>query len=130
MESACFRDDAFSADLFRSFLRRHPRGLWIAEVRREPAGYLMLHAARGIGRIDSVAVLPRFRRRGIGRTLIEFALDSFRRARVPVCALEVRPSNRRATRLYRTLGFEVTRLLPGYYSDGEAAWHMQLPLAP
>ena len=40
------------------------------------------------------------------------------------CFLEVRVTNEAAISLYKKLGFEVTRTLNGYYSDGEDAYVM------
>jgi ribosomal-protein-alanine N-acetyltransferase len=44
--------------------------------------------------------------------------------------LEVRPSNRRAIRLYRYLGYDVVGRRPRYYADGEDALVMTLELSP
>jgi ribosomal-protein-alanine N-acetyltransferase len=41
--------------------------------------------------------------------------------------LEVRASNARAVRLYRSLGFVATRRLASYYPDGEDALSMIRP---
>jgi ribosomal-protein-alanine N-acetyltransferase len=40
------------------------------------------------------------------------------------CFLEVRVTNDAATSLYKKLGFDVTRTINGYYSDGEDAYVM------
>lgn len=39
--------------------------------------------------------------------------------------LEVKCDNQPALNLYRQLGFEVTDLLPNYYSDGSDGYRMQ-----
>jgi ribosomal protein S18 acetylase RimI-like enzyme len=44
--------------------------------------------------------------------------------------LEVRPSNRRAIRLYRHLGYDVVGRRPRYYADGEDALVMTFELGP
>jgi ribosomal-protein-alanine N-acetyltransferase len=56
-------------------------------------------------------VLPAFRRRGVGRALVEELLAL---ARGPVF-LEVRPSNSEARKLYEKMGFIQIGLRPGYY---------------
>ena len=40
------------------------------------------------------------------------------------CFLEVRVTNEPAISLYKKLGFEITRTVNGYYSDGEDAYVM------
>ena len=43
--------------------------------------------------------------------------------------LEVRVTNEPAIALYKKLGFEITRTINGYYSDGEDAYVMTKKLA-
>jgi ribosomal-protein-alanine N-acetyltransferase len=43
--------------------------------------------------------------------------------------LEVRVTNEAAISLYKKLGFEVTRTINGYYSDGEDAYVMTKKIA-
>ncbi len=84
------------------------------EVVGYSAGYL---EGDGVGHIASVAVRPGFRRRGIGRALME-ALERELVARgARRLRLEVRASNQAARRLYESLGYRVVRRLPGYYRD-------------
>ncbi|MFX1604225.1 MAG: hypothetical protein ACFFCK_12145, partial [Promethearchaeota archaeon] len=44
--------------------------------------------------------------------------------------LEVRKSNTPAVSAYEKLGFEVSRVLRGYYRDGEDAYLMAKQMAP
>jgi ribosomal-protein-alanine N-acetyltransferase len=43
--------------------------------------------------------------------------------------LEVRVTNEAGINLYKGVGLEVTRTIPGYYSDGEDAYVMSKKLA-
>jgi len=77
------------------------------------------------GHIISLAVLPRYRRRGLGTRLMEKALDALHR--VYGCTevyLEVRVSNTPAIKLYEKLGFKKVSVLKRYYADGEDAYLM------
>lgn len=56
--------------------------------------------------IANVAVAEPFRGRGIGRALMEAALDHIRRERGHWAMLQVRADNAPAVHLYRSLGFE------------------------
>jgi len=70
------------------------------------------------GELLNLAVDPAFRRRGIGRRLVE-ALTS---GHPGVFWLEVRESNLGARKLYESLGFCEAGRRPGYYPDsGEGA---------
>jgi ribosomal-protein-alanine N-acetyltransferase len=76
------------------------------------------------GHIVSIAVMPQYRRKGVARTLINKALEGMHFYKAKQCFLEVRVTNDAAITLYKKLGFEITRTLNGYYSDGEDAYVM------
>ncbi len=69
--------------------------------------------------IVNIAVHPDYRRKGIGKRLIEFAIQLAKREGKKEIYLEVRVSNIAAQMLYKQAGFEVYRKKPNYYDDGE-----------
>jgi len=71
-----------------------------------------------------LAVQPAQRRRGIGRRLLEWLLESALTAGMASVHLELRADNEAARRFYRTLGFSETVLMPRYYNGREAAVRM------
>ena len=73
------------------------------------------------GRVFWLAVRPGYHNRGIGTRLLTAILRTFRLMGAMSATLEVRVSNKKAQNLYLTMGFEMTGVFPGYYSDGEAA---------
>ncbi len=80
--------------------------------------------------IANVAVHPRARRDGLGRRLIDQAVDHARELNLDGCKLDVRMSNECAQRLYDRLGFEPHGIRRGYYQHpAEDALHMRLRLA-
>jgi len=60
-------------------------------------------------RISNLAVHPAYRRRGIGRELMEAAIDLIRQRGGEVVTLQVRRANTAAQRLYRSLGFTLLK---------------------
>ena len=81
------------------------------------------------GHIISIAVLPEHQRKGIGRALMEKALKNMVKIyNAKRCYLEVRVSNYPAINLYKKIGFEVQRIIRGYYADGENAYIMSKDL--
>jgi len=68
------------------------------------------------------------RRRGIGRRLTEWLLESARVAGIESIRLELRADNTAALAFYRRLGFTETKLLPGYYDRRIPAQSMTLGL--
>lgn len=72
--------------------------------------------------ITTFAVLPAYRRRGIGGRLLSELLELAARLGARVATLEVRLSNSGARELYQRFGFRPVGLRPRYYSDdGEDA---------
>lgn len=92
-------------------------------------GYAGLLAPRGgaEGDIQTIAVAPHARRRGLGRTLMLALIGETRRRGARELFLEVRADNPGAQSLYRELGFEEIGVRPRYYQpDGVDAVVMRL----
>ena len=75
-----------------------------------------------------LCVQPRQQRRGIGRRLCEWLIESARVAGIASIRLELRADNAVALSFYRRLGFIETQLAPGYYDGLIAARRMSLSL--
>ena len=77
-----------------------------------------------------VATHPLHEGKGLATSLVAEARVEAERGGAHALVLEVRPSNRRALRLYRHLGWVVVGRRPRYYADGEDALVMTLEFAP
>ncbi|MBP90846.1 MAG: hypothetical protein CMJ64_29740 [Planctomycetaceae bacterium] len=92
--------------------QRDPGGIFIAEVNGEIAGYITTfgdHEA-GIGVIPNLALDEAHRGQGIGRALIQHALDHFRAQGLSHAKIETLAQNEVGQRLYPSFGFqEVSR---------------------
>ena len=70
----------------------------------------------------NIAVAPSLQGQGLGELLLLDLLERVRGKGAVTCTLEVRPSNIRAQRLYKRLGFDVAGRRKHYYvDDGEDA---------
>ena len=67
--------------------------------------------------VTTFAVLPAWRRRGIGARLLLALLDLAVELGASVATLEVRLTNREARRLYERFGFRPAGVRPRYYAD-------------
>jgi ribosomal-protein-alanine N-acetyltransferase len=76
------------------------------------------------GHVVSVAVLPEQRRKGVGSALVEAAMKGMINYGAQEFFLEVRKTNEAAILVYEHLGFQIRRVLKGYYRDGEDAYLM------
>jgi ribosomal-protein-alanine N-acetyltransferase len=107
--------------------------LWVArlpgagaEVEAPIVGYLCLWLIADEMHVTNFAVDPTHRQRGFGRHLLGTLLELYRRNGARRAALEVRPSNHSARRLYEAFGFRQVGLRKGYYFDtGEDALLME-----
>jgi ribosomal-protein-alanine N-acetyltransferase len=127
--------DYFFVDLHRRF----PETFFVAEENGEVVGYIMCRIETGLsgffrglmkkGHIVSVAVLPLYRRKGIGEALVAKAVENMRFYKAKQCFLEVRVTNTAAVNLYRKLRFQITRTIRSYYADGEDGYVMTKKLS-
>jgi [ribosomal protein S18]-alanine N-acetyltransferase len=81
------------------------------------AGYIVGRMGADELHINNVAVRESYRRRGIGRALLDLILEEGKRSRVPYAFLELRAGNFAALALYQEHGFRVTSRRSRYYSD-------------
>ncbi len=123
--------DYFFLDLYERF----PETFIVAEEEGKIVGYIMCRIEVGLsnfglgglvrkGHVVSIAVLPRWRRKGIAQALMKRAMEGMQFYKAKQCYLEVRVTNEAGVKLYTKLGFEVSRNVHGYYSDGEDAYVM------
>lgn len=109
-------------------------GAWstvlVVEEDGEVMGYAVFRRAADEAELLSVAVAPGVRRRGLGRRLVVAGLTRMRQDGARTCYLEVRPANRPARALYRSLGFREVGRRRRYYRDGSDALVMALRLGP
>jgi ribosomal-protein-alanine N-acetyltransferase len=99
-----------------------------------PDGFLVAYLF-ACWQVDELHVLkvashPLHQGRGLASSLMEEARIEAQRAGASGILLEVRPSNRRAIRLYRHLGYTIITRRPHYYANGEDALVMSLELGP
>ena len=109
-----------------------PLNGWVWEQDGRIVGNLTLIPHRKQGKhvmlIANVAVLPEYRRKGIGRALTEQGIASARVQGFDEVWLQVRDDNPAAEHLYRQLGFvERSRRTTWLAEPGKALSHLQVP---
>lgn len=130
IEAAVF-PDAWSVEAFRESLRSPHTRVTVADVGGDLVGYAVLFVAADEAELANIAVVPEARGRGLGRRLLDAALDEAAAAGAHAVYLEVRASNTPAQQLYASAGFTRIGERRGYYRDpDEDAWVMRRALAP
>ncbi len=127
----------YSDYFYESLLAELPEAFLVAEIEKKLVGYIMCKIEYGFsnfkklgfvkkGHVVSIAVLPDYRKKGIGRALVEESIAGVKLKKSDELYLEVRCSNNEAIKLYEKLGFVIKQRLKAYYRDGEDAYLMAI----
>ena len=101
-------------------------GFLVAEERGADVGFLAaVVSSPAQARILMLAVYSTWRRRGIGSALMDAFLKECGIRGIASVELEVRKSNEPAIKFYTRYGFQITNLLPKFYTDGEDGFKMR-----
>ena len=104
-------------------------GFLVADLDGHPVGFLAaVISSDGQARILMFAVSSEFRRRGIGRQMMDAFVQTCGMRGLRRIELEVRISNEEAIRFYKHYGFEIAAVLPKFYTDGEDGFKMVRPV--
>ena len=127
IERQAFPKSPYDVATFLNLYRLYPETFWVYVQRThgwekgQILGYIVF--ARD-GHIISIAVDPEWRKKGIGKALLERAMNQ---PRIKKVRAEVRVSNKGAQAFYEQMGFRVVRVVPNYYGDEDALIVEKLP---
>ena len=116
LEKLCFSmpwsENAISGEL------TNPLSLWIVAIEAgKVVGYVGSQSVMGEADMMNLAVQPEYRRKGIGRGLVQTLVHRLSKNGVYSLTLEVRASNETSITLYRNLGFAQVGRRPNYYTN-------------
>ncbi len=120
IENVSFPKSPYDWKTFLQLHWLHPETFWVyvtpgsQREENQISGYLVFSQD---GHIISIAVHPHHRRQGIGKELIESAIQRLHLKKVWA---EVRRSNRGAQAFYLNLGFQIVDEVPNYYGNEDA----------
>jgi len=109
---------------------RDPATLAIAVGRPGVNAFCITEFGDQSAHLSLLAVEPSWRRRGLGRALVEWMLASARVAGLESIHVEMRSTNLHARAFYRALRFQDAGIVAGYYRGKESALRMVLRLRP
>ena len=123
VEKAAFPDSPYSWPEFVYFLTWPGVGFTVAVTDERLVGYVTSTGASDRGMIQSIAVSPEYRKRGIGRALMKSALEHL--SMYERVYLLVDRDNVAAISLYHMFAFKETgKVMRGYYKNGNDAIEM------
>ena len=116
--------DPWHESFFKRLLKKRKNGLYlyVAKIQNKVIGYIVFYILSGEGHIHNIAVDTEYRRRGIGKYLLEFALDTVEKNNVNAVYLEVSVNNTAAIELYKKYHFHVLGMRKRYYNNGDDAY--------
>jgi ribosomal-protein-alanine N-acetyltransferase len=125
IERDVFGPTAWTPAQFWSELAQPDRTYLVARDGADLVGYAGLMSRRPTADIQTIAVAPSHRRRGLARELLRRLLDVAAGCDCTEVLLEVRADGAPAIALYESEGFEVISRRQSYYGPGEDALIMR-----
>lgn len=125
--SSLWSEASFAAEMEKPYASLYVARLMGVEKKCPVLGYICFWVVADEIQIANLAVHIRYRRRGVGRQLVVYALRTGYRAGARLAVLEVSSANAAAKALYEKLGFVLIHGRPFYYFEsGEAALVLKL----
>lgn len=115
MHRACFPEGPWDAATLERILALAGGFGYLAWHAENPVGFILARDLAGEVEVLSVGVLPAWRRRGVGRVLMDAVVAKAERDGLGSIVLEVAAENAAARQLYAAFGFVQVGRRPGYY---------------
>ena len=116
VELECFSTPWSRAAIAES-MNHEPWHFIVAKCGGEVVGYVGVYIILDEGQVSNIAVLPAFRGRGIGKSLIDALFELCLGLGCEKITLELRKSNTSALSLYKKCGFGIVGSRPRFYSN-------------
>ena len=101
--------------IVKNSFREHP------QVKQQVVGFGIMHYGAMEANLNLLAVIPEYRRMGIGKFMVQWLEKSALTAGIDVVYLQCRSVNVAAQQFYQKMGYRKLRNLPKYYSAHESA---------
>ncbi|MCK4443268.1 MAG: GNAT family N-acetyltransferase [Thermoplasmata archaeon] len=128
IEKVCFKSARYSKEQIEWILTGENEAIYIYFEDARPVGSVMLSMQGDPGRVISIGVHPDWREKGVARELMNTAEKWFSESGAREVDLEVSVENSEALNLYSSMGYEVVRVLRGYYYGKVDAYQMRKEL--
>ncbi|ONI46599.1 ribosomal-protein-alanine N-acetyltransferase [Candidatus Epulonipiscium fishelsonii] len=90
---------------------------WVATIGSKIVGYAGLWKILDEAEVTNIAVLPNFRNKKIGRSLVDTMINYCTETNINYISLEVRESNKIAINIYKSFGFIIKNIRKNYYTN-------------
>ena len=122
IDEQCFEGaERYDKKSFEQELAENSKHYFVATYDNLVIGYVGLQVLGNDLNLVKIAVLPQYRKLGVGFELMQMASNFRKQNNLEQYFLEVRESNQNALKLYQKFGFKQSNIRERYYSDGENA---------
>ncbi len=118
-----FTSDAWLLEAFKREFELPYSYKFVLESRGSIIGYIILWIIDKEATIMTFAIKKEYRGKGLGKLLLKKVMERIKTVADRI-VLDVRKSNIKAIRLYKSLGFRIIKERKRFYSDGEDAFMM------
>ncbi|MGY0288382.1 MAG: ribosomal protein S18-alanine N-acetyltransferase [Candidatus Methanodesulfokora washburnensis] len=126
IEELCFKpSERFSRETYESLLSRKEVAFIVAEIDGRIVGFVAAEARGLKGYVYTINVHPEYQGKGIGKALMKEMETRMRDVGVRIMELEVRVDNKKAVKMYESLGYSTVFFLPSYYGPGKNGYLMR-----
>lgn len=115
LEKRSFPDGWSRTSLRNEVLANHLSFPYVVVLDHTIVGYAIVWCMTGEAELTNFAIDSRFRRQGIGKSLLSYVVEDVTRKGIEVIHLEVRRSNKAARSLYSNFGFKDVGVRKNYY---------------
>jgi ribosomal-protein-alanine N-acetyltransferase len=114
----------------RKLIETRTKNVVVARKGEKLAGFGIMTYWEDNANLDLLAVKPRYRRRSIGKQIVEWLVEVARTAGIMNVFVQVRKLNSGAIRFYENIGFQTIDEEPGYYRGQETGVILCKPIRP
>ncbi len=122
LENEIFTKDDFPMSIGSFYYHIKRNKLFIYMQDNKIIGYVLWLKRQKYYRLYSLGVSKEFRSSGVAQALLTY---SFTHLKTPAFTLEVKTTNTNAIKLYEKNGFEIKKLLTGYYPNHRDGYLMK-----
>ncbi|MBD3262945.1 ribosomal-protein-alanine N-acetyltransferase [Candidatus Woesearchaeota archaeon] len=120
IEVSNFPKDAYNKAHFLMWYTTLPETFLVAELKKV-VGYILISKENEHAQLISVAVLPGYKRQGIGSKLLHAGIEAVKKQTAKKVEAESRVSNKIAHKFFAKHKFKKIKTVKHYYEDGEDA---------
>jgi len=128
IEKLCFKKERYSKSFLLHLLESPNIYSAIFEENKRIVGSVIISFHKNTARIVSIAVAPLYRKKGIGRKLLNSAEEKAQQLNIKNIVLEVSTENNDAVNFYLSNKYKVDCIIENYYGTGRDAYRMEKEL--